>query len=84
MSKKSLSKSDLSRYFKNENGEKKSTMSRKYSGFKQKFLNSIDTKKVDAMFDVEETVDELEQQSTDDGTKKQENENEILNDLNSD
>ena len=84
MSKKSLSKSDLSRYFKNENGEKKSTMSRKYYGFKQKFLNSIDTKKVDAMFDVEETVDELEQQSTDDGTKKRENENEILNDLNSD
>ena len=59
---------------------------RKHSGFKQKFLNSIndDPKKVDGMYDVEETVDELEQQSTDDGTKKRENENEILNDLNSD
>ena len=59
---------------------------RKHSGFKQKFLNSIneDPKKVDGMYDVEETVDELEQQSTDDGTKKRENENEILNDLNTD
>ena len=47
---------------------------RKHSGFKQKFLNSIndDPKKVDGMYDVEETVDELEQQSTDDGTKKRE------------
>jgi hypothetical protein len=34
MSKKSLSKSDLSRYFKKEDGEKKSMMSRKHSGFK--------------------------------------------------
>ena len=67
MSKKSLSKSDLSRYFKTEkqDGDKKSMMSkiRKHSGFKQKFLKSIneDPKKLDGMYEVEETVDELEQ-----------------------
>lgn len=67
MSNKSLSKSDISKYFKTEKQDvdKKSTISkiRKQSGFKQKFLKSIneDPKKLDGMYDVEETVDELEQ-----------------------
>lgn len=65
MSKKSLSKSDLSRYFKadKQDGDRKSTISkiRKHSGFKQKFLNSINEEKAKAIYNVEETLDELDQ-----------------------